>query len=56
MPTETMAMTETRWVDPPDAPALAALRFRCYADESDIAGMAEVIRAANEANGRMVAS
>ena len=44
-------MTETRWVDPPDAPALAGLRFRRYADESDIAGMAEVIRAANAANG-----
>lgn len=40
-----------RWLELPGAPAIAGLRFRWYAGEPDIAGMARVIRAANAANG-----
>ena len=46
-----MDTIEERWVDVPDAPAIEGLRFRCYAGEQDIPGLAEVIRAANAANG-----
>jgi mycothiol synthase len=46
-----MSTTDARWVDPPSAPAIEDLRFRTYAGEADIPGMARVIRAANKANG-----
>ncbi|MEX1294557.1 MAG: GNAT family N-acetyltransferase [Candidatus Limnocylindrales bacterium] len=39
-----------RWIDVPGAPAIERLRFRAYGGDGDIAGMAEVIRAANLAN------
>ena len=40
-----------RWVEIPDAPDIPGLRFRFYADESDIPDMVEVANAFNEANG-----
>ena len=46
-----MLPTDTRWVDVPGAPALPGLRFRFYADETDIPAMVEVANAFNEANG-----
>lgn len=46
-----MHTTQTEWLELPAAPLIAGLRFRYYSGEDDIAGMAEVIRAANAANG-----
>jgi GNAT superfamily N-acetyltransferase len=45
-----MDAIETDWIELPDAPSIAGLRFRCYRGEDDIVGMAAVIRAANAAN------
>ena len=46
-----MDTTKTGWIDLPAAPEIEGLRFRCYSGEDDIAAMAQVIRAANTANG-----
>lgn len=46
-----MTTTQSGWLDLPRAPAIEGLRFRTYAGDDDIAGMARVIRAANAANG-----
>ena len=46
-----MDTIEERRVEVPDGPPIDGLRFRYYTGEDDIPGMAEVIRAANAANG-----
>lgn len=46
-----MSTIERSRIELPQAPDIAGLRFRCYAGDEDIAGMARVIRAANAADG-----
>ena len=46
-----MDMTEIRWVEIPDAPAIPGLRFRFYDGEEDIPALVEVANRFNAAVG-----